>query len=679
MRPAQTAKAGAAAPTDIAEDLDVVCIGRSAVDLYGEQIGGRLEDMRSFAKYVGGSPTNTAIGGARLGLRTGLISRVGDEHNGRFVRETLQAEGVDVSCLRTDPKRLTALVFLGIRDPDTFPLIFYRDHCADMALVVDDIDPAYIARARAVLVSGTHLSHPDTRAACIKAMSIARSLGKRVVLDIDYRPVLWGLTSPGLGEQRFVPSADVTAQLQAVLPDCDLIVGTEEEIHIAGGSTDSRTALAAVRAVSAGLIVMKRGPMGCVAFDAAIPADVEQGLEGPGFPVEVFNVLGAGDAFMAGLLRGWVRNEPLPHALRYANACGAIVVSRHGCAPAMPTWPELNLFFERKQGLTRLRDDEELEHVHRATTRRPTPDALAVLAFDHRSQLEEIAARVGAGAGRIAVFKQLVAEAAERGYADEFGHRGADESMPFPSAGMIVDARHGTPVLQRFTGTGVWLARPVETPGSRPLSFEAGANLGLALTEWPTEQVIKCLVFHHPDDDPALAAQQIDTVRELYDASRRTGHELLLEVIPPRTQPQNDMTIVRAVTQIYAAGIRPEWWKLPPPGAAAWEALRECLAKHDPYCRGVLLLGLEANEDQLWDAFCTAARQPICKGFAVGRTLFAAAAQAWFDGTLDDAGVIADVAERYQRLIRLWQQARLLQHADFASAPALLETNRSSS
>jgi len=241
--------------------LDVICIGRAAVDLYGEQIGGRLEDMRSFAKYVGGSPTNTAIGGARLGLRTGVISRVGDEHNGRFVRETLQSEGVDVTCLRTDPTRLTALVFLGIRDPDTFPLVFYRERCADMGLSVDDIDEAYLARAKAVLISGTHLSHPDTRAACIKAMKLARGLGKRVVLDIDYRPVLWGLTAPGLGEQRFVSSTRVTEQLQTVLPDCDLVVGTEEEIHIAGGSTDSHGALSAIRAVSRALIVMKRGPM----------------------------------------------------------------------------------------------------------------------------------------------------------------------------------------------------------------------------------------------------------------------------------------------------------------------------------------------------------------------------------------------------------------------------------
>ena len=277
-------------------------MGRAAVDLYGEQIGSRLEDMSSFAKYVGGSPTNTAIGAARLGLKAGLLSRVGDEHNGRFIRETLQAEGVDVSRLRTDPKRLTALVFLGIKDRDTFPLIFYRDHCADMALCEDDVDAAYLSRCRALLVSGTHLSHPDTRAACLKAMRLARGLGRRVVLDIDYRPVLWGLTSPGLGERRYVPSAEVSAQLQAVLPLCDLVVGTEEEVHIAGGSSDTLAALRRIRECCGGLIVMKRGEQGCVAYESAIPATLDKGLIAAGFPVEVFNVLGAGDAFMAGLL-----------------------------------------------------------------------------------------------------------------------------------------------------------------------------------------------------------------------------------------------------------------------------------------------------------------------------------------------------------------------------------------
>ncbi|HET8747279.1 MAG TPA: PfkB family carbohydrate kinase, partial [Ramlibacter sp.] len=106
--------------------LDLITIGRSCIDLYGEQTGGRLEDMMSFAKYVGGSPTNTAIGAARLGLRSGLVSRVGADHFGRFIREQLLREGVATEGLVTDRARLTALFFLGIRDPDTFPLIFYR-------------------------------------------------------------------------------------------------------------------------------------------------------------------------------------------------------------------------------------------------------------------------------------------------------------------------------------------------------------------------------------------------------------------------------------------------------------------------------------------------------------------------------------------------------------------------
>jgi 5-dehydro-2-deoxygluconokinase len=649
--------APAAAPT-----LDVICIGRAAVDLYGEQLGSRLEDVQTFARYLGGSPTNTAVGAARLGLRAAVLSRVGDEHNGRFVRESLQREGVDVAHLRTDPTRLTALVFLGLRDENTFPLLFYRDRCADMALSVDDIDEGYVAGSYAVLISGTHLSHPDTRAACMKAIQIARLNGRRVALDIDYRPVLWGLTSPGLGEQRYVPSAAVSEQLQAVLPLCDLIVGTEEEVHIAGGSSESRTALRRIRELSQALLVMKRGPLGCVAYPEGmpIPDDLDDGVCGPGFPVEVFNVLGAGDAFMAGLLRGWVRGEPLPQALRYANACGAIVVSRHGCAPAMPTWPELAHFLACGSAHRRLRDDRTLEHLHRVSTRRPWPMPLAILAFDHRTQLEELAQRRGAAPTRVAQFKRLVAQAAEHGYAQECAARlpGEAASTEFPLPGVIVDDRHGQSILNRLTGGGVWIGRPVELPGSRPLEFEAGGNVGLALRGWPADHVVKCLVSCHPDDETELQRAQTDAVQALAQACDTTGHELLLELVPPSHLPQQEDTVARAMAHLYQAGVRPAWWKLPPPTEPGWARVADCIQAHDPHCRGVLLLGLEASEDTLQRAFQVAARQPMCRGFAVGRTLFGAAALAWFAGTLDDAGVVADVATRYRRLIRLWQHAR---------------------
>ena len=170
--------------------LDVITIGRSSVDLYGAQVGGRLEDMGSFRKYIGGSPTNIACGAARLGLRSAVITRVGNEHMGRFIIEQLAQEGVDTRGVTTDAHRLTALVLLGIRDEDSFPLIFYRENCADMALGEDDIDADFIAQARAVVATGTHLSNPKTEAAVLKALDIARASGARTALDIDYRPNL---------------------------------------------------------------------------------------------------------------------------------------------------------------------------------------------------------------------------------------------------------------------------------------------------------------------------------------------------------------------------------------------------------------------------------------------------------------------------------------------------------
>lgn len=317
--------------------LDVICIGRVAVDLYAQQIGSRLEDVASFAKYLGGSSGNVAFGTAIQGLKSAMLARVGDEHNGRFLRETLNRAGVDTEYLITDKSRLTALVMLGIKDQETFPLIFYRDNCADMALTPDDISEEYIASSRALAVTGTHLSHANTRAAVLKALEYARRHGLRTALDIDYRPVLWGLTSLGDGETRFIESGPVTSQLQEVLHLFDLVVGTEEEFHIAGGSTDTLTALKNVRNATKATLVCKRGPMGCVVLEGDIPDSWDQVPLQQGVRVEVLNVLGAGDAFMSGLLRGWLNDEGWEQACRYANACGALVVSataaRRRCRP----------------------------------------------------------------------------------------------------------------------------------------------------------------------------------------------------------------------------------------------------------------------------------------------------------------------------------------------------------
>ncbi|RDI62547.1 bifunctional 5-dehydro-2-deoxygluconokinase/5-dehydro-2-deoxyphosphogluconate aldolase [Microvirga subterranea] len=625
--------------------LDVITIGRASVDLYGQQVGGRLEDMASFSKAVGGCPSNIAIGTARLGLKSGLVTRVGDEAMGRFIREQMEREGVATDGIVTDPQRLTALVILGVRDEDSFPLIFYRDNCADMALCEDDIDEAFIASAGAIVVTGTHFSRENTAAAQRKAIRIAKANGRKVVFDVDYRPNLWGLLGHGAGDSRYVRSDAVTEHLKPILADCDLIVGTEEELHIAGGSEDTLAAIQAIRAVSTATIVCKRGPMGCVVFPGEIPASLDDGVKGPGFPVEVYNVLGAGDAFMSGFLRGWLKDEALETCCAYANASGAFAVSRLLCSPEIPTFTELQYFLKHGSLHKALRFDQDINHVHWATTRRPTPDTLMALAIDHRMQLETMAKEVGASVDRIPEFKVLAVQATARV---------ADGR---PGFGMLIDGTYGREALFRAADHPFWIGRPVELPGSRPLDFENGGSLGAQLIEWPVGHTIKCLCFYHPDDPADLKERQERELLRLHDAARRISRELLVEIIAGKNGPLKPDTIPAVLQRLYDLGIKPDWWKLEPQrDTAAWRAIGEVITRNDPYCRGIVLLGLEAPEDELEAAFAAAASEPQVKGFAVGRTIFNDAARRWLKGEISDEAAIGDMASRFQRLVDAWQR-----------------------
>jgi 5-dehydro-2-deoxygluconokinase len=224
---------------------------------------------------------------------------------------------------------------------------------------------------------------------------------------------------------------------------------------------------------------------------------------------------------------------------------------------------------------------------------------------------------------------------------------------------VILDGRFGDEVLPTLTGSGWWVARPVELPGSRPLAFEAGSGLALHLRSWPAEHVAKCLVSYHPSDDAALREAQLDSLRALQSASVGTGHEFLVEVIPPRDMPRVEATLPQALAQIYEAGVRPDWWKLPPCDTdCEWSEIAAVIRRHDPHCRGVLVLGLEASEQDLERSFRVAAPHAVCRGFAVGRSIFADAAAGWFAGQMADEAVIADIAGRYARLIASWDEAR---------------------
>lgn len=302
---------------------EVYTLGRLLVDLYADELHTPLEDVKTFKKYLGGSAANTAFGLARLGARTGLISRVGPDAFGRFLLQTLQNEGVDTSMVATDPRYPTALAFAAIFPPQDSKVLFYRKPCADVHLTVDDLDTQKLKDARILSIAGTALCQSPSREAVFAALEENRRTGGLNVFDVDWRPGLWE-----------DPSA-APIYYRMALQMVDVVIANEPELEMAGESSDPETAADRLLRLGANHVVAKRGGDGVMLFGEGGPLQLAR------LPVDVVNTLGAGDGFGAaynyGLLQGW---EP-ELRLRFANAAGAIVVSRHSCSEAMPTRTEI--------------------------------------------------------------------------------------------------------------------------------------------------------------------------------------------------------------------------------------------------------------------------------------------------------------------------------------------------
>jgi len=313
----------------------------------------------------------------------------------------------------------------------------------------------------------------------------------------------------------------------------------------------------------------------------------------------------------------------------------------------MPTPAELAHWFSGAR-LPKVDADPVLSHLHRTTAARPVWPELNVMAFDHRAQFEAMAREAGAPLTRIPVLKQLLLRAAE---AVETTHAMQGR------LGVLIDGRYGGDALCAATGRpgrGWWVGRPVELPGSRPLAFDGMRSLGTALLSWPREQVVKCLVSYHPDDDATLRVAQEERLLELWEATRASGHELLLEVIPPN---RDDAAVLRTVKRFYNLGLKPEWWKLAPMASDSWAAFAALVQERDPHCRGAVILGLNQPLEALLASFA-AATHPIVKGFMVGRTIWGDASQAWLRSEIGDAGLVEQVAGRFGQLVEAWRSTR---------------------
>ncbi len=326
-------------------------MGRSSIDLYANEVGAPFVDIRSFAAYVGGSPTNIAVGARRLGLRTAVLTAVGEDPVGDFILHFLNREGVETRFISRKPGTRTSAVVLGIEPPDKFPLVYYRDNCADNQLSIDDVLHAPVAATRVFEFSGTGLSREPSRSANLLAAERARAAGATVVLDLDFRPNQWhDPRAFGVTVRSALRLVDVALgtedECKAVtLTDPGQVEVRHSQISGARVGGDLRCAVADMLGRGPKVIVVKRGEHGATLFPKDGPP-----REVPGFPVEVYNVLGAGDAFAAGFIYGCVKGWDWYRAARLGNAAGAIVVTRHGCANFMPYESEALQFVESHGG-----------------------------------------------------------------------------------------------------------------------------------------------------------------------------------------------------------------------------------------------------------------------------------------------------------------------------------------
>ena len=330
---------------------DLITLGRISMDLFSQNVGADFVDIKGFDASIGGSPSNIALGSSRLGMRVALLTAVSEDNVGKFVLSHLQNGGVETKYIPFKPNTRTGLAILGVQPPDQFPLVFYRDNPADIYLTIQDVVATPISQSRALLLSGTALSRGSCRDATLFAAELANANGVPAFMDLDLRPDQWDH-----------PQSCGTS-IRSILPLLDVVIGTEEEFY-ASLATNSEGVMLGKMVTDAqreeledlvrAMLVQTQGPKAWVLKrgEHGVSIYLRDGstVSAAGFQVEIVNTVGAGDAFASGLIYGYLKGWDWHKCARMGNACGAIVVSRHGCAAALPYEQEVHDFVTERGG-----------------------------------------------------------------------------------------------------------------------------------------------------------------------------------------------------------------------------------------------------------------------------------------------------------------------------------------
>ena len=334
------------------KEFDLITFGRSSIDLYSQNIGADFIDIKGFDAFVGGSPLNIAVGASRLGAKVSILTGVGNDKIGDFIINFLQKQKVNTDSIAHIAGARSSAVVLGIEPPDRFPLVFYRDNAADSQVTIDDVIAAKIANYKILEISATALNIEPSRSAVFYAVEVAAENKVEVLLDIDFRADQWkDVRSFGLMVRALLPKVKIAIGteeeiLAATLQSADQVHISHQQISAPEIKGDVEASIQKILKSGPKVLIVKRGSKGATIFYRdGKKQDV------PGFPVEILNVLGAGDAFASGFIYGYLQGWNLYKACRLGNASGAWVVQKPGCANDMPYYDEVMKFVESRGGL----------------------------------------------------------------------------------------------------------------------------------------------------------------------------------------------------------------------------------------------------------------------------------------------------------------------------------------
>lgn len=602
--------------------LEVLSLGRTYINLEGEQIGSSLKEMSTFKKNISGTCALVTIGLSRLGHHCALLSKIGHDALGEHIKEVMAFENIDPTLIITDPKNATLIALNNYA---------FFEHHSLLNLQESDIDPSMIGHADALFLTSEMFCDENSNRAARKAIIAAKDNQTKIILALEMWPSL---------EKH----SEHVQSLETVLPFCDLIIGYEEEYHLLANTQDTHNALTHLRSLTNATFVMK-GVIQCYVFDGAITDQWKQVSRHAQFGHTNFASLNSHAAFIAGFIHAWFKGKPPADALKQAELNQQLAQANPQHL-GLPTEKTLRYIASKgEDNLSSIIQSPYFKHLQYAASRMTSMAHKFILNFGYHGQWVKMAEPYNVNEETIQKGKALLAQGI-------FAAGNTDSET-----GIICDEFPSEALLCSSLPEGALMARAVELPNEVPLQFATQKDMTSTLIKWPSQHVAKVSISYHPDDKYVTRGEQEKVMLSLYQACRDTEHPLLIDITPPTNSLITASTLGHIMQRFYDIGIYPDWWQFTSPrDQRSWDCIHRVIQDNDPDCLGVFVHSPLTAMDQLGVLFDMATKQAICKGFVVGRALFQPVLEQWFAQKIADHVLIEHVKPLFQQIVALWQE-----------------------